>query len=228
MKILIIEDDKDTLAYLKERLEERCFAVDMATTGKEGIRLAKANDYDLILLDYGLPEKNGFTVCNEIRTQENHQRRSTPIIMISVNDDTSNIINGLNGGVDDYIAKPFFFDELYARMQAVLRRPTLSHKTTFTLDDLVLDSTTQQVSRGKTSIYLTKKEFGLLEYLLRNKGAVVSRGAITEHVWDMNVDSSSNTIEMHVLNLRKKIDTPRKKKLIHNVPGRGYKVDVQK
>jgi two-component system OmpR family response regulator len=228
MKILIIEDDMDTLGYLKGRLEEKCYIVDSAGDGKTGVRLAKANDYDMILLDYGLPEKNGFSVCEEIRTQPNMSRRSTPIIMISVTDDVPHIIEGLNGGVDDYLAKPFFFDELYARMNAVLRRPTLSSKTTFALDDLVLDSTSQQVTRGSTAIYLTKKEFGLLEYLLRNKGAVVSRGAITEHVWDMNVDSSSNTIEMHVLNLRKKIDTPRKRKLIHNVPGRGYKIDVQR
>jgi DNA-binding response OmpR family regulator len=228
MRILLIEDDRDTLAYLKDRLEEKCFAVDTATGGKAGARLGKTNDYDLILLDYALPEKNGFAVCTEIRNQPNPRRRSTPIIMLSVTDETKHIIEGLNTGVDDYLAKPFFFDELFARMQAVLRRPTLSERSSFALDDLVLDSTSQRVTRGSTAIYLTKKEFSLLEYLMRHKGAVVSRSAITEHVWDMNIDPFSNTIEMHVLNLRKKIDGPKRKRLIHNVPGRGYKVDVQR
>lgn len=228
MRILIIEDDPDTLGYLKERLQERCFAVDVATTGRAGIRLAKSNDYDLILLDYILPEKDGFCVCSEIRNQSHLSRRSTPIIMISVTHETAKIVEGLNTGVDDYLAKPFFFDELYARMQAILRRPTLSARSVFTLDDLMLDSTSQRVTRGSHSIYLTRKEFALLEYLMRHKGTVVSRTAITEHVWDMNVDPLSNTIEMHVLNLRKKIDVPRKKRLIYNVPGRGYKIDIER
>lgn len=228
MKALIIEDDKDTLAYLKGRLEEKCFAVDTSTNGKEGLRLAKANDYDIILLDYALPEQNGFTICSELRNHPHPSRRLTPIIMISVTDDTDNIINGLNLGIDDYITKPFFFDELYARMQAVMRRPVSYQEKTLSLGDLTLDGATQKVTRGSQSIYLTKKEFALLEYLMRNKGAVVSRGAITEHVWDMNIDPASNTIEMHIFNLRKKIDGPKRKPLIHNVPGRGYKVDVER
>lgn len=228
MRILIIEDDRDTLEFLQERLQEKCFAVDTAQDGVTAIRLAKSNDYDLILLDYSLPEKNGFSVCREIRSQAHRDRRSVPIIMISVTADTEYKVTGLDLGADDYMAKPFFFDELFARIQAILRRPNIHREHVFKLDDLLLDSNKQKVTRGTRSIYLTKKEFSLLEYLMRNKGAVVSRGAITEHVWDMNVDPFSNTIEMHILNLRKKLDLPRKKTLIHSVPGRGYKIDIEK
>lgn len=228
MRILIIEDDQDTLFYLKDRLEEKCFAIDTATSGTLGLRLAKTNDYDLILLDYALPEKNGFLICTELRNHPNPTRSSTPIIMISVTDESAHIVAGLNTGVDDYITKPFFFDELFARIQAILRRPNLSQKSISSLDNLTLDSNRQRVTRGDLSIYLTKKEFALLEYLMRNKGAVVSRSAITEHVWDMNIDPLSNTIEMHVLNLRKKIDGSKQKRLIHNIPGRGYKIDTER
>jgi DNA-binding response OmpR family regulator len=228
MKVLIIEDDKDTQLFLQERLEEKCFAIDIAADGQTGIRLAKANDYDIILLDYLLPEKNGFEVCKEIREQLNHDRSSTPIIMMSVIKDSSSKIEGLDLGADDYVTKPFFFDELFARIQAVLRRPPIHQESLFKMDDLVLDSQKQRVTRGKNSIYLTKKEFALLEFLLRNSGKVVSRNSITEHVWDMNIDPFSNTIEMHILNLRKKLKTPNKPDLIHSFPGRGYKIDLSR
>ncbi len=228
MRILIIEDDKDTLQYIKTRLEERCFAVDTAETGEGGLRLAKANDYDLILLDHGLPGKDGMEVCREIRTQPELSRKGTPIIMISVTNEVDYKVAALDHGADDYVTKPFFFDELYARIQAVLRRPPVKETGRFELDDLSLDVASQKVVRGEKSVYLTKKEFALLEYLLRNKGHVVSRGAITEHAWDMNIDSLSNTIEMHILNLRKKLELPKKKKLIYSVPGRGYKIDVER
>ncbi len=228
MKILIIEDDIDTCEYLAERLQENCFAVDSAHDGSIGIQMSKSSDYDLILLDFALPKKDGLLVCNEIRTQKHEQRANTPIIMISVTHDVEHKVKALGKGIDDYVSKPFFFDELLARIHAVLRRPNMVIGRTFELDDLILDVSTQKVSRGKKSIYLTKKEFALLEYLMRNKGAVVSRGAITEHVWDMNIDPVSNTIEMHILNLRKKLNLPRKKKLIHSIPGRGYKLDLEK
>ena len=148
--------------------------------------------------------------------------------MISVIGEVDHKVSGLDLGADDYITKPFFFDELFARIQAVLRRPTMRTGSVFEMDDLLLDTNRQKVIRGKESIYLTKKEFALLEYLFRNEGMVVSRGMITEHVWNMHIDPFSNTIEMHILNLRKKIDKPRKNKLIHSVPGRGYKIDITK
>lgn len=228
MRILTIEDDFDTANYIKERLEEKCFAVDVAETGEQGLKLAQTSDYDMILLDYALPKKNGFAVCQELRNHKDVSRRTIPIIMISVTNEVAYKVDALNLGIDDYVTKPFFFDELYARIQAILRRPQNLTTNRFELDDLKLDTTSQRVTRGKTSVYLTKKEFALLEYLIRNKGTVMSRGAITEHVWDMSIDPISNTIEMHILNLRKKLDLPRKKKLIHSVPGRGYKLDLEK
>lgn len=228
MRILIIEDDVDTLDYIQERLEEKCIAVDTATNGEDGLRLATRNDYDLILLDYGLPLMNGLDVCIAIRSQPSETRRHVPIVIISVTDETTCKVKTLTAGADDYVIKPFFFDELYSRIQAIMRRPLLKENMRFELDDLVLDIDTQKVTRGSMSIYLTKKEFALLEYLMRNKGSVMSRGSITEHVWDMNIDTLSNTIEMHILNLRKKLENSERTKLIHSIPGRGYKIDITK
>lgn len=228
MRILLIEDDKDTSSYIADRLKEKCCAVDVAFDGISGINAAKTADYDLILLDYALPKKDGLLVCREIRNQSDPVRANIPIIMISVTIEVEHKVQALGKGIDDYVTKPFFFDELFARIQAVLRRPQSITTNQFQIDDLTIDIATQKVVRGRSSVYLTKKEFALLEFLMRNKGSVVSRGAITEHVWDMNIDPVSNTIEMHILNLRKKLDLPKKRKLIHSVPGRGYKLDLQR
>jgi len=222
MRILLIEDDSDTQDFLRERLKEKGFVVDIASTGPRGIYYAKTNDYDAILLDYGLPEKNGFTVCEEIRSSGKH----TPIIMISVNDAARYKVRGLNLGADDYIAKPFQFEELLARIQAILRRPRAIESTVYSIDDLRLDAERQTVTRNNVPIYLTRKEFSLLEYLLKHAGTVVTRGMMMEHIWDLDLDPFSNTIETHVLNLRRKIEQPSKTKLIHSVPGRGYKIDL--
>jgi two-component system, OmpR family, response regulator len=227
MKLLIIDDDSDMLLFLKTRLEEKGFAVDTANDGERGSYRARTNEYDLILLDYSLPNKDGFTICREIRTHPENKRASTPIIMISVISDVPYKIEGLNTGADDYVAKPFFFDELFARIQTILRRPAIRESAVITIDDLVIDSDKQEVRRGGERIYLTRKEFSLLEYLAKNAGRVVSRGTITDHVWDMTLDPFSNTIETHILNLRKKVEHKDKRKLIHSVPGRGYKIDVE-
>lgn len=224
MRLLLIEDNIDFITFLKTRLEEKCFAVDVAHDGNRGLFMAKTNEYDLILLDYTLPEKNGFEVCKELRAFG----KNTPIIIISVTGDTKYKITGLEIGADDYIAKPFFFDELFARIQAVLRRPPIRNSHILQFEDLILDTNKLKVVRGKKSIYLTRKEFSLLEYLMKHAGSVVSRGEIMEHIWDANLDPFSNTIETHILNLRKKIDPSNKKKLIHSIPGRGYKIDIDK
>ncbi len=224
MRILVIEDEKDSQDYLRDRLREKSFAVDIADTGTRGIYLAKTNEYDLILLDYALPEKNGFTVCEDLRTSCIH----TPIIMMSVSDASTYKVRGLNIGADDYVSKPFSFEELHARMQAILRRPQGIQSSLLTIDDLVLDSAKQIVTRDGKSIYLTRKEFSLLEYMLKHKSVVVSRGQIMEHIWDLDLDPFSNTIETHILNLRRKIEAPSKTKLIHSVPGRGYKIDLMR
>lgn len=221
MRVLVVDDDIDTQSFLQQRLEEKCFAVDTASDGERALYMARINEYDLILLDYLLPYKNGFEFCSTLRKEDN----STPIIMISGTTDVPHKVSGFRNGIDDYITKPFYFEELLARIQAVLRRPRTQQNTTLSIADLALDTDAQKVRRGKEEIYLTRKEFSLLEYLLRHAGSVVSRGTIMEHVWDSSLDPFSNTIETHILNLRKKIDRNVKQKLIHSVPGRGYKID---
>jgi DNA-binding response OmpR family regulator len=222
MRILVIEDEIETQEFLRDRLKEKGFVVDIADTGKKGLFYAKTNEYDLILLDYGLPEKNGFSVCEELRAKGSN----TPIIMISVSDAVNYKIKGLTIGADDYIGKPFYFEELYARIQALLRRPAHVVSSIYTIDDLKLDIDRQIVTRNNIPIYLTRKEFSLLEFLLKHSGVVVTRGMIMEHIWDISLDPFSNTIETHILNLRRKVEHPDKVKLIHCIPGRGYKIDL--
>jgi len=224
MRILLVEDDSQISEFLKTSLESQGFAVDAANDGERGSFLARTNDYDLILLDYILPKKTGRQVCFEVREKD----KKTPIIMLTVKSEAENVVDLLNLGADDYIAKPFSFEEVLARIKAVLRRPRESEPQAMAIGDLVLDVENNAVKRGGKEIYLTCKEFALLEYLLKNKGKIVSRGKILEHVWDLSADPFSNTIEVHILNLRKKIDKGFRQKLIHTMPGRGYKIDTQK
>ncbi len=224
MRFLLIEDQEDLSVSLQTRLREECFVVDIASDGEQGSFLARTNAYDLIILDNHLPKKNGIEVCHDIRKS----KKQIPIIILSVLDDTNQKIELLEAGADDYLTKPFSFYELMARIRAILRRPQEIIQSIFQIDDLVLDSAKHEVRRGTKEIYLTKKEFMLLEFLLRKTGSVVSRGDILEHVWDLHADPFSNTIETHVLSLRKKIDIPEKTKLIHNISGRGYKIALKK
>lgn len=220
MKLLLVDDQAEILSYLKKSFEEACFVVDTASDGEQGSYLARTNHYDLIILDNSMPLKNGEEVVREIRADG----IGTAIIMLSVRSETSAKIGLLNLGVDDYVTKPFSFEELHARVNALLRRPNIIKQKILTTDDLILDTSKQIVTRGDKEIYLTKKEFMFLEYLLQNRGSVLSRSMILEHVWDMNADPFSNTIESHILSLRKKIDSNRENKLIVTIPGRGYKI----
>ncbi len=220
MKILVVEDDESVRTALKRAFEAECFAVDMAADGEKGSFLARTNEYDLVILDYILPKKNGREVCEEIRKAE----KFVPILLLSVQSEVSDKVAALNLGADDYLTKPFAFDELLARVRALLRRPKALQQDVMTFGDLSLDIRGQKVKRGKEDIYLTRKEFMLLEYLLRNQGNVVSRTMLIDHVWDSSLDPFSNTIESHILSLRKKIEKKRKK-IIQTVPGRGYKID---
>lgn len=222
MRILVVDDDKTITNFLKKALEEECFEVDVANDGQRGGFLAKTNDYDLVILDYNLPAKNGREICEELRKEN----LPTKILMLSVETESHKKADLLNLGADDYVAKPFSFEELSARIRALLRRPEELKTDVFKIDDLVIDGKKHVVTRSDKKIYLTVKEFMLLEYLAKNSGNVVSRGMILEHVWDMNADPFSNTIEAHISNLRRKIDASHKKKLIHTVPGRGYKLDI--
>lgn len=222
MRALIIDDEQGIRDLLAENLRSQCFAVDTASDGTEGSYLARTNTYDIIILDNMLPEKSGIMVCQEIR-KTGHM---TPILILSALSDTWRKVDLLNSGADDYMIKPFSFEELMARIRALMRRPNQIEGDVITVDDLVLDTKQQSIKRAGKGIYLTRKEFMLLEYLMRNLGNVLSRGMIMEHVWDMTSDPFSNTIESHVLSLRKKVDTNPERKLIYTVPGRGYKIDV--
>jgi DNA-binding response OmpR family regulator len=222
MRILLVEDDESILASLRVRLKSEGFSVDVEQDGIKGSFLARTNNYDVIILDYMLPRKGGEKICQEIRARGT----TTPIIMISVQTEIPTKVGLLNLGADDYVTKPFPFEELLARIRAVLRRPNTLKEEILSIDDLVLDVARCRVERGQEKIKLTRKEFALLEYLLRNKGAVLSRGTLMEHVWDIHGDLFSNTIETHILNLRKKIDRPGAKKLIYTISGRGYKIDL--
>ena len=220
MRILLIEDDKEIIDFLKRSLEAENFVVDTAEDGEKGSFEARTNDYDLIILDVNLPKKGGGYVCKEIRSKG----KNTPILMLSVDSEVDTKVKCLNDGADDYLSKPFSFEELLARIKALLRRPKEVANEILKIDDLVLDKNRQVVTRANKEIYLTRKEFALLEYLMKNQGRVMSRAMIMEHVWDINADPFSNTVEMHIFNLRKKIDGNSKKKIIHTMPGRGYRI----
>lgn len=226
MKILLIEDDPEVLDFLKTNLKSESFTVDVAYDGSEGSFMARTNPYDMIIIDYSLPLKNGITVCQEIRSSD----ISTPIIFLTIYSDIRRKISAFDMGADDYITKPFSFDELKARIHAIKRRPQKIESLVFTAGDIVIDIRKQSVHRSSIPINLTRKEYNLLEYLVRNKNTIVSRGTIMEHVWNAESDPLSNTVEAHILNLRKKIrDEVRCDKndgIIKNIPGRGYIINA--
>lgn len=200
-------------------LEAKCYAVDEAEDGEAGSYLARTNEYDIIILDNVLPKKMGKQVCQEIR----EAGKTMPVLLLSMKDTVDDKVSLLKHGADDYMTKPFSFDELLARINALTRRPPTLTETVLDVANITLNKERNQVFKSGKEIHLTRKEFSLLQYLLENKERVVSRGQILEHVWDINADPFSNTIEAHMLNLRKKIgDT--KKRIIRNIPGRGYKI----
>lgn len=219
MRILVIEDNEEIRDFLKIGLEAETFSVDTAGDGESGSYIARTNDYDLVILDNILPKKTGVEVCRDIRKAG----KNMPIILLSVESETEEKIRLLRAGADDYMTKPFSFKELLARVQAILRRPENNIPEDLVAGDLTLNSRTHEVKLGNESVYLTRKEYSLLELLIRHSGEVVSRGAIMEHVWDLDGNPFSNTVETHIFNLRRKIEK-NKNRLIWNVPGRGYKL----
>ncbi len=218
MRILVVEDEKKVGSFIKKGLEEENYAVDIAYDGEEGLTLAQINEYDLILLDIMLPRLDGMEVLRQIRRNGSN----VPILMLTAKDSVEDIVSGLDGGSDDYLTKPFSFDELVARVRALLRRKAKEKTDLLTVGDLSLSISTHRVKRGGRKIELTAKEYALLEYFMRNPNRVLTRVFITEHVWDYHFDPSTNVIDVYVNYLRKKIDQGFEKKLIHTIRGSGY------
>lgn len=221
MNLLIVEDNKEILDFLRHSLKDEGFVVDTAADGQAGSYKARTNNYDLLILDNMLPHMTGRQICYELRSNGN----GAPILMLSVKSETDTKVDLLNAGADDYMTKPFSYTELLARIKALLRRPKKVEGAVLKIDNLTLNADTCIVERGGKKILLTLKEFVLLEYLMRNQGRVLSRATLLEHAWDMNADPFTNTIETHILNLRKKIRSKNRKELIHTTVGRGYKME---
>lgn len=223
MRILIIEDDHKIANAIKRGLEQESFAVDLSFDGKDGLASALTTDYDLIILDRMLPEMDGITVCQMLRKDH----KNTPVLMLTAKDKVTDRVEGLNAGADDYLIKPFAFEELLARLRALLRRPHNTIDTILKVGDLSLDMTTYEVKRGEKNINLSSKEFALLEYLMRNAGRILTKDNIISHIWDYDADVLPNTVEVYIGYLRNKIDRPfiTKKPLIKTLRGFGYKIE---
>jgi heavy metal response regulator len=217
MRILIIEDEEKIARFVERGLKEEAFEVEIALRGDEGFELAQTEGFDLIVLDVKLPGMDGFAVARELRKKGAQAK----IIMLSARDAVEDKVRGLDSGADDYLTKPFSFDELLARVRALLRRGE-SAAPELRVADLTLDQRKRRVTRGGREIGLSNREYALLEYLMLNADAVVSRARIAEHVWGIDFDTFTNTIDVYIRYLREKIDADSGPKLIHTVRGRGY------
>ncbi|MBI3341646.1 response regulator transcription factor [Candidatus Curtissbacteria bacterium] len=226
MRILVIEDEHKIANSIKKGLQQESFAVDAIYNGTEGYDLASTEDYDLIVLDLLLPGMDGLEICKKLRDKQIH----TPIIMLTAKDQVEDKVKGLNSGADDYLAKPFAFEELLARIRALARRPKNTITNTLAIEDLTLDTENFVVKRAEKMIELSKKEFSLLEYLMRHPGQILTKDQIINHVWDYDADVLPNTVEVYIGYLRKKIDNSFKNKtiLIHTHRGFGYKIGSPK
>lgn len=218
MRILVIEDDQKVAGFIKKGLIEESYAVDVCHDGTDGAFWATANEYDVILLDIMLPKKDGITVCKELRAQG----MAAPILMLTARDSVDDKIRGLDAGADDYLAKPFSFGELLARIRSLMRRSQAQKTATLTLADLEMNPTARSVTRAGKAISLTTKEYALLEYFMRHPGEVLSETRIVEHVWDMNYDPATNVVNVYIHHLRSKIDKDFEPKLLHTIRGAGY------
>jgi len=218
MRVLLVEDDSRIARFVAKGLREQAYAVDIAATGDAALYQAEINPYDLIILDVMIPGRDGFEVCRALRKSG----LRTPVLMLTARDAVDDRIKGLDQGADDYLTKPFEFGELLARLRALLRRATDVRPQQICVADLVIDTGAQTAERAGRSIFLTTKEYALLEYLARKAGSVVGRAEIAEHVWDETFDPFSNLIEVYVNRLRRKIDSGFRTQLIHTRRGAGY------
>jgi len=224
MKILIVDDEPAIAQFLKEGLEAKMYVVEIAPDGERGAFLGRTGNYDLIILDYNLPKLNGAAVLSEIRREKKH----IPVLMMTVRSEIATKEEIFALGADDYLTKPFLFDELLLRVRALLKRPAKTEGGLYKVDNLTLNMRSQIVRRGGREIYLTRREFALLEYLMLNRGQIISRNQILEHVWDYNADPFSNSVETHLASLRRKLNINKNRDLIHTFTGRGYKLALNK
>jgi DNA-binding response OmpR family regulator len=221
MRILVVEDEKKLANFIKHGLEEEKYIVEVANDGNKGLELAMNNHYDAILLDVMLPGKDGFTILRELRSLG----ISVPIMMLTAKGATEDRVLGLDLGADDYLPKPFSFEELAARLRSILRRSSPEKSTKLQCGDLILDTVTHFAYRGGREIELTTKEYALLEYLMRNKNRIVSRSSILQHVWKHSFDPESNIIDVYIKRLREKIENdPNSPQLIQSIRGVGYRI----
>jgi len=220
MRILVVEDEKHIASFIKQGLKEEGYAVDVAHDGEKGYFLAGTETYDLIVLDIMIPTIDGVTVCKYLR----NDKVTTPILFLTAKDEIDDKVTGLDAGAEGYLTKPFSFEEFLARIRALLRSNGTLVTTSLQVADLTVDLLAHKVTRGPQEIVLTEREFLLLEYLMRRAGQVVLREDISEYVWDIHVDTTCNMIDVHIHELRNKIERGYKKKLIFTVRGRGYMI----
>ena len=221
MRILVVEDDKKVGGFLKQGLQEEQYAVDVCRNGSDALHMAQINPYDVIILDIMLPGMDGIAVCREMR----QRAVLTPILMLTAKNEIEDKVTGLSEGADDYLTKPFAFDELLARIRALLRRNQDYKTKELRTGDLEMDPLKRMVTRAGKKIDLTGKEYALLEYLLRNRRRTVTPSMILNHVWDIDYVGSSNIVNVYISHLRNKIDKDYDKKLIQTVRGHGFRID---
>jgi len=219
MRVLLVEDEEGISNFIKRYLRPLGYSLDITPSGKKGIFLGRTNDYDIIMLDVMLPDVDGFEVCQQIR----EVKKKVPILMLTVKSEVKDKVKAFNLGADDYLIKPFALEELSVRLRALLRRPQVIKDDILKYKDLVLDVNKRIATKGDKELELRTKEFSLLEYLLRNPGTVLSRSMMLEHVWDMNVDPFTNTVDVHIRSLRRKLSDP-DGYIIKTVHGIGYKI----
>jgi two-component system OmpR family response regulator len=222
MRLLVVEDEKKMAAYLRRAFREEGHAVEEACDGEDALALALRHPYDAIVLDLNLPRRDGLSVLRQLRAQG----RATPVLILSARGQVDDRIGGLNLGADDYLSKPFSMDELLARVSTLLRPTEKGRQTCLTVGDLTVDTSAQTACRGGTQVELPMREFGLLEFLVRCAGRTLSRAQILEHVWGYHFDPGTNVVDVYIQRLRRKIDDGHAEKLIHTVPGHGYRLDA--